>query len=124
MTIAEVISKVDALLPNTYTPEDKVDWLSNLDARVKSQIIDAHERTEPIFFYGYDSVDDQDTELLVPTPFDEMYLRWLEAQIHYHNSEDDRYNNAIILFNNAYEGYKNHYIRTHMPLDHGKRFIF
>ena len=124
MTIAEVISKVDALKPNTYTPEDKVAWLSTLDTRVKSQIIDAHERNDPIYFYGYDSILDQETELLVPAPYDEMYLRWLEAQIDYHNGEDDRYNNAIILFNNAYEGYKKHYTRTHMPISRGSRFIF
>ena len=124
MTIAEAISKVDALKPNTYTPEDKIDWLSTLDHRVKTQIIDAHQHNDPIFFYGYDSISDQETELLVPAPFDEMYLRWLEAMIDYHNSDDDRYNNAIILFNNAYEGYKKHYTRTHMPISKGKRFIF
>ena len=124
MTIVEVISKVDALKPNTYTPEDKIDWLSTLDARVKSQIIDAHEHCAPIFFYGYDSLSDQETELLVPAPYDEMYLRWLEAMIDYHNSDDDRYNNAITLFNNAYEGYKKHYTRTHMPISRGNRFVF
>ena len=124
MTIGEVISKVDALKPNTYTPEDKIDWLSTLDARVKSQILDAHEHNEPIFFYGYDSLTDQDMELLVPAPYDEMYLRWLEAMIDYHNSEDEHYNQAITLFNNAYEGYKKHYTRTHMPISSGKRFTF
>ena len=124
MTIAEVISKVDSLKPNTFTPEDKVEWLSNLDARVKSKIIDAHERCDPFRFYGYDSILDQETELLVPAPYDEMYLRWLEAMIDYNNSDDDRYNNAIILFNNAYEGYKKHYTRTHMPISGGKRFVF
>ena len=124
MTIAEAISKVDALKPNTFEPEVKVDWLSTLDARVKNKIIDAHECNEPIFFYGYDSLSDQETELLVPAPYDGMYLRWLEAMIDYHNSEDSRYNNAIILFNNAYEDYKNYYTRTHMPLSHGNKFIF
>jgi hypothetical protein len=124
MKISEAISKVDALKPNTYTSEDKIDWLSTLDHRVKSQIIDTHICNEPIFFYGYDSLLDQETELLVPAPFDEMYLRWLEAMIDYHNSDDDRYNNAIILFNNAYEGYKKHYTRTHMPISKGKRFNF
>lgn len=122
MKISEVISKVDALKPNTYTTEDKVDWLSNLDARVKSQIIDTHEVAEEIIFTGYDSTDMQ-TELLVPAPYDEVYLRWLEAMIDYYNSEEDRYNKAVILFNNAYEGYKKFYTRTHMPLNHGK-FVF
>ena len=124
MTIAEVISKVDALKPNTYTPEDKIGWLSNLDARVKSQIIDTHACREPIHFYGYDSLMDQETELLVPAPYDEMYLRWLEAMIDYHNSDDDRYNNAIILFNNAYEGYKKDYTRNHMPISKVNRFVY
>ena len=124
MTIADVISKVDALKPNTYESKDKISWLSDLDARVKTQIINAHERREPVYFYGYDEETDLDTELLVPKPYDEMYLRWLEAMIDYHNSDDDRYNNAIILFNNAYDGYKRHYTRTHMPLSKGKKFIF
>lgn len=124
MKISEAISKVDALKPNTYTSEDKIDWLSTLDHRVKSQIIDTHKCNEPISFYGYDGLLDQETELLVPAPFDEMYLRWLEAMIDYHNSDDDRYNNAIILFNNVYEGYKKHYTRTHMPLSKGNQFIF
>ena len=124
MTIAEAISKVDALKPNTYTQEDKVGWLSTLDARVKKQVINAHEGCDTIFFYGYDSLADLETELLVQAPYDEMYLRWLEAMIDYHNSDDDRYNNAIMLFNNAYEGYKKHYTRTHMPISTGKRFIF
>ena len=115
MTIAEAISKVDSLKPNTYTQDDKIAWLSTLDARVKSQIIDTHMKREPIFFYGYDHELDMETELLVPAPYDEMYLRWLEAMIDYHNSEDDRYNNAITLFNNAYEGYKKHYTRTICP---------
>lgn len=124
MTIAEVISKVDDLKPNTYTTEDKIGWLSNLDFRVRSQIIDAHENSDPVFFYGYNSLSDLETELLVPAPYDEMYLRWLEAMIDYHNSDDDRYNNAIILFNNAYEGYKKHYTRTHMPISKGTKFVF
>ena len=124
MTIAEVLSKVDALTPNTYTPEDKIGWLSTLDGRIKAQIIDAHEHGDHVYFYGYNDLTDQEAELLAPAPYDEMYLRWLEAQIHYHNSDDDRYNNAIILFNNAYEGFKKHYTRTHMPLQRGTRFIF
>ena len=124
MTIAEVISKVDALKPNTYTPEDKIEWLSNLDGRVKAQIIDTHECNSPIFFYGYHSIADQEMELLVPAPYDEMYLRWLEAMIDYHNSDDERYNNAIMLFNNSYEGYKKHYTRNHMPKSRGKQFVF
>ena len=124
MTIAEAISKVDALKPNTYSVEDKLGWLSTLDTRIMTQIIETHELDKTIYFYGYDDPEDLEIDLLVPAPYDEMYLRWLEAMIDYHNSEDDRYNNAIMLFNNAYEGYKTHYTRTHMPKSNGSRFVF
>ena len=121
MTIAEVISKVDSLKPNTYAPEDKIDWLSTLDSRVKSHIIDAHVCNEPIFFYGY-SDQDMETELLVPAPYDEIYLFWLEAKINYWNGEYGKYNNSIEMYNEAYTAYAKCYTREHMPK--GKKFKF
>lgn len=75
-----------------------------------------------ISFAGYDDTTDQKTELLIPAPYDEVYLRWMEAQIDYHNGEYDKYNNAIDMFNTAYTGYQNYYNRTHMPK--GKSFKF
>ena len=125
MKIVEAITQVDTLKPNTYYPEDKIGWLSTLDTKIKTQIIDAHEGGEKIAFSGYDSSTDQETQMLVPAPFDGMYLRWLEAMIDYHNSDDSRYNNAIILFNNDYESFKRFYTRTHMPISNGgNRFVF
>lgn len=124
MKIDEVINMVDALKPNAYTQEEKIRWLSNLDSRVKVQIMDAHEDNQHTDFKGYDDLTKLETELLVSEPYDEMYLRWLEAMIDYTNGDDDRYNNAIILFNNAYENYKRYYTRTHTPLSRGDGFVF
>lgn len=124
MKIDEVINVVDALKPNAYTKEEKIRWLSNLDSRVKVQIMDAHEDNQHTDFKGYDNLTKLETELLVSEPYDEMYLRWLEAMIDYNNGDDDRYNNAIILFNSAYDSYKRHYTRTHTPLSRGDRFVF
>lgn len=124
MTIAEAISRVDSLKPNTYTYDDKVSWLSTLDTKVKTQIIDAHESDQSYSFNGYNSLTDQDTELLVPAPYDEMYVYWLSAMIDYYNNEDARYNNAIILFDNSYERYKSYYTRNNMPKSKGNRFVF
>lgn len=124
MKIVEAITQVDSLKPNTYTQEDKIGWLSTLDTKIKTQIIDAHEGGENIAFSGYDSSTDLETQMLVSAPFDGMYLRWLEAMIDYHNSDDSRYNNAIILFNNDYESFKRFYTRTHMPISKGNGFQF
>ena len=109
MTIIEAINRLDTLKFNTYTQDDKVAWLSRADAMVKKLIIDTHEGAEDVNFTGYD---------------DEVYLRWMEAQIDYHNGEYDKYNNAIIMYNTAFEAYQNYYNRTHMPVQKGRRFLF
>ena len=121
MKIIEAITRIDSRKHNTYTERDKLAWLSQLDAMVKKHIIDNHEGDE-VTFTGYDDLTDLQTELLIPAPYDEVYLRWMEAQIDYHNGEYSKYNNAIEMFNTAYEGYQNYYNRTHMPK--GKKFKF
>lgn len=122
MKIIEAITRNDALNHNTYTQTDKVQWLSRVDWMVKKHIIDTHEGAEEVSFSGYDDSTDIQKELLVPAPHDELYLRWLEAQIHYHNGEYGKYNNAVEMFNTTYEDYKKYYNRTHMPK--GKKFKY
>lgn len=124
MKIIEAITKLDSLKYNTYSQDDKIDWLSRLDKMVKDQIIDTHEGAESVSFDGYTVDTPPETVLLVPAPYDEVYLRWLEAQIDYHNGEYDKYNNAIIMFNTAFENYQSHYNSTHRPVQRGKRFLF
>lgn len=124
MTILEAINRVDALKYNTYSNNEKVAWLSNLDSSIKNLIIDAHEGSEEINFTGYDDRTDMNTVLLVPAPFDVLYLRWLESQIDYHNGELDKFNASIIMYNTAYDAYSNFYKRNHMPRSRGARFIF
>lgn len=124
MKIVEAINKIDSLMHNTYNQVDKVAWLSELDSDVKRLIIDTHEGAEAVTFTGYDGSTDLQTELLIPSPFDSVYLRWLEAQIHYHNGEYDRYNNAIIMYNTAFDAFAAYYNRTHRPVSQGRRFLF
>ena len=121
MKIIEAINRIDSLKRNTYTQSDKVAWLSTLDALVKA-VIDAHEGGENVTFNGYDDSTDLNTELLAPAPYDEIYLRWMEAQIDYNNGEYDKYNNSVEMWNTAFEDYKNYYNRTHMPK--GKKFKY
>lgn len=124
MTIAEAINRLDLLKHNTYTQSDKIRWLSKLDLMVKKQIIDTHEGAAATLFTGYTDDTDINTKLLVPAPYDEVYLRWLEAQIDYHNGEYDKYSNAIIMFNTEFEAYAAYYNQNHRPVNRGKRFLF
>ena len=121
MKIIEAINRIDSLMRNTYTQNDKVAWLSEVEFDVVNNVINTHEGDE-ITFSGYDGSTDLQTELLIPAPFDKVYLLWMEAQIDYYNGEYDKYNNAADLFTANYEAFKNYYNRTHKPK--GKKFKF
>ena len=122
MTIIEAINRIDSFKPNTYIQTDKIKWLSNLDGIIKAEIIDTHEGSEAVIFNGYDTDTALDTVLLVPAPYDDIYLKWLEAQIDYVNGDTAKYNNSMTMYNSAYSAFARYYNRTHMPK--GKSFKF
>ncbi len=111
MTLTEAIARIDALKHNTYSREDKIRWISNLDGMVKHQVIDTHVGADAVSFAGYNENTPADTALLVPAPYDELYLWWLSAQIDFYNGEFGRYNNSIVLFNTGFSVYKELYHR-------------
>lgn len=123
MKLMEAISAVDALKPNTYSQEDKIGWLSQVDETVQREILDSHQGGGAVFG-GYTADTPPDTVLLVPPPYDQLYLRYLEAQIDYHNAEYDRFDNAIAMYEAAFDNFAKYYTRTHMPLSKGRRFLF
>lgn len=116
MRIIDAVNALNKLKHNTYSTGEKILWLSKVDGMVKRLIIDTHEGGEMINFTGYDENTPEDTELLVPAPYDTVYLRWLEAQVDYHNGEYGKYNNAIMLYNTEFQAYADDYNRSHMPL--------
>lgn len=122
MTIMDALYRIDELKPNSYSQTQKIKWLSSLDGIVKSEIIDTHEGGEGIVFNGYSENADLSTVLLIPAPYDDIYLRWLEAQIDYTNGEYGKYNNSMAMYNTAYTAFQNYYNRTHMPI--GKKLKF
>ena len=123
MNIIEAIGNIDAFKPNNYTQQDKIEWLSRLDYMVKTEIIDTHEGGEDFVFEGYTDDTPIETELLIPAPYDEVYLRWLEAQIDYANGEYGRYNNSMVMFNTTYTAFANFYNRKHMPIGKQRKFF-
>lgn len=122
MTIAEIITQVDSLRRNTYEQKEKIRWLSQLDQRVKSRIIDTHEGGTDVTFTGYNEDTDTEAVLLVPAPYDEMYLHYLIAQIEYFDQQEGRYNNANSLFESVWNDYASWYNRTHMPIGSQLKF--
>jgi hypothetical protein len=124
MTILEAIARVDAVKPNVYQQSEKIKWLSELDGIVKNEIIDTHEGGEGVTFSGYTEDTNLNTVLLVPAPYDEVYIHFLEMRIDYANNEYGKYNNSMMMYNSAYSAFEKHYNRDHMPISRGSRFLF
>lgn len=123
MTIIEAINKTDVLKPNNYTHTDKVKWLSNLDGIIKKEIIDTHEGGADVNFSGYDDNTPNEQELLVPFPYDDIYIKWLESQIDYNNAEYGKYNNSSMAYNTAYSAFERYYNRHNMPIQNKMKFF-
>lgn len=130
MTIEECISRVDAVKPNQYGTDEKVRWLSYLDASIKRQIIDTHEKPVPTDteesgesgeaeeetgFNGY-TAEDMTAVLIAPFPYDELYVAYLKAKIDEENGETARYNNSAATFNGLLLDFEKAYNREHRPL--------
>lgn len=116
MTIRQVIDRLDSRMANTFTNSDKVAWLSAADSMINASV----------FSTGGTEYSDADLDayLLAPAPFDEMYLHYLEAMIHYQNGENDRYNAAITMFNKFFDDFAAWNIRSNAPQKKACRFVF
>ena len=116
MTINEVIEYVDTVKPgNGVDRAMKIKWLSTLDLRIKKEIIDLHGGGCDTVFNGYGESTPGDTVLLVPAPYEALYIHWLEAQMAYINGEFNQFNNAITMYNAEYASFASAYRREHRP---------
>lgn len=124
MTISEAINEVNNLKPNEYGAEEKIKWLFRLDQQIKQEICDAHayNEGESATVENYDS-EHMSTVLLVPAPYDELYIHYLAAQIDYYNREYEGFSATNALFQSCYDSFRNRYNATHTPLTAKKTYF-
>jgi hypothetical protein len=111
LKISEAISKATESVSNTLDRRVFIDWLSRLDWQIKTEILDNY--TDEIEYNGYEEDTDENTELLISAPYDELYIRYLEAQIHRYYEDINKYNNCIAEYNAIYNKFRAQYNRTH-----------
>lgn len=105
MTTNEIIESVDELVPNAISPERKAEWISKIDGMVNKEIHKSLSYTAPT----------GDTVLLAPSPYDDMYQLYVEAQIARYLQDYDTYNNTILAYKAVYDDYAAYYRRTNVP---------
>ena len=122
MKAIDMIERVDLLEPNDYSPEQKLHWLQSLDGKIFRELVETHEQAETETLPAYVSGDE---ELLIGEPYGEdLYYYYLQAMIAAENSETQRYNKRMTLFNSAYTAFSAWYVRTHRPRLAGDHFRF
>ena len=107
MTPNKAIEIVDKLKPNSYSEEDKLRWINELEGMAQRLVIQEDEIKQLSY------PEDMDKELLIPPPFDDCYTLFLEAKIDFYNREIANYNNSAMMFEAQYNEYKKDYIRKH-----------
>lgn len=115
MTLIEAINRFDTLHPNVIPPEEKVRLISLLDGRIKLEIIDTHEGGESVSFTPYEAPQSYNAELLIPYPWDDLYIKYLAAEVDLMSNDTDRYQVSAEVFNDVYNKFRAWYNRTHMP---------
>lgn len=114
MTIQTAIGLADLTRPNAFEPELKRFWLSHLDGQIQAELLEPHGRSADFTGYAADA-DPETTQLLVPWPFDDLYVRYLVMRIDLENGELERYNCDAAAFNRIYASWASWYTHHHMP---------
>lgn len=118
ITFREIIARVDDLVPNAYTQEQKLRWLTMLDSKLAANVfcLDIAEIRAMPFRHP----EGMDAEPLVDEPHAELYDYWLTAQIHLADQEYTRYQNIMELFNACYSDFKLWFCNTYQPAKWGR----
>ena len=117
MTINEAIARVDDLRDNTMAPNIKIAWLQMVDQQVYNEIIKGRVGADAVTLPDY-SDDNDERVLLVPPPYDMLYVYRLEAEICYKNQEIDRQANALTRYNELMDAFAKQYACEHRSLPH------
>ena len=117
MTIQAAMDMADQMKPNRMTERVKRAYLTEIDQLIYEEILLKHAHTaEEEVKPFYDDDTDPGTEMLVPPPYDMLYVYWLMSKIDLLNQEMDKYNNDRALFENAYDTMHDWWNRTRMPV--------
>lgn len=123
MTIKEAIDQAAILEPSQYPQSIQVLWLSDLDGQIYDELVRTHEDPIAEVRPVYAPDVDEETDLLVPEPYADLYRWYLVGRIQTANGDLDRYNNTLTLYTHAYDAFAAYYNRTHMPCA-PHRFIY
>lgn len=106
MRLSECIESVNREKPNGFETEDLTRYINEIEAVCLEYLgIPRTDRAE------YDWKEDGHRMLLVPAPYDVLYLSFLKAKIDYANEEYESYSNNQAQFEEDLDEWKKYVVR-------------
>ena len=123
MTIQDAISTLDEMKPNAMSDVLKMKYLTEIEQLIHAEIVLKHVHpAEQDAKPKYTTETDKLTELLVPDPYSDVYVKYLMTQVDRQNQEDGRYNIDRAQFEAAYMTMSDWWTRTHRPIQRVREF--
>lgn len=105
MIVSEALEKVKERKPNAYNDRTLLEWLNEIEARVQRELLD----TAPEGIFTYSIEENMEAELLLPKPYDVLYLHYIIAMIEFNQQEYEAYNNTVELANSTFSAAQKYY---------------
>lgn len=105
MNIRSLIDKVQAEKPNTFTDEQIVAFVNEVEGNVAEEL-----RGKRITYTA--SAEDMAKNLLAPAPYDRLYVSYVKAMIDFANEEYASYQLNQQQFNLDYDDFCDWVVRT------------
>ena len=116
MRIDKLLKIVQTLKPTPFGNDILLMWVNEVEGMVQTEVL--LRSTADLTPYELDGQGEPTAaELVVPYPFDRLYLQYLLAQIDYANGEYAKYQNSMQMFNACYTDYVHHVAETIAPAD-------
>ena len=116
MRIDKLLKIVRTLKPTPFEDDILLMWVNEVEGMVQTEVL--LRSTADLTPYELDGQGEPTAaELIVPYPFDRLYLQYLLAQIDYANGEYAKYQNSMQMFNACYTDYVHHVAETIAPAD-------
>lgn len=112
MLIADAIRAARAMRDTELPDELFISWLSSHDGQVWENTIRnyANPGTKPVYD---EETDTEATFLLIPDPYDDIYIDYLVMRIDLAHHDIERYNNEAVVYAAKRQEWANLYNRQH-----------
>jgi hypothetical protein len=110
MKLTALLTLCDSWVENNIPDEAKLFMINQIEGRVQVEGM----RLDPseIVQYAASDLEDEDLELLVPVPYDDLYVRWMIAQYYWYMGEYEVYQNEKAMFDSAWSRWLLYLCRT------------